>query len=307
MSKSNLMLFVFVLFLILGAKAFAADDLVVAKIGKTRITAEDLNKMLGYYYDEAQADIIKQNSGQKLMLLKNIVEGRVLSDLAREKGLDKKVDIAEQLKFVVNNHLAGLYIKNEVVGKIKLSDEDLQNYYKTHKEEFKTPEMVKARHILVKVDASAAEDTRNKAKENTIKILKRLKAGEDFAKLAQEFSDDPGSKDKGGDLGFFAKGRMVPEFETAAFALKPGGLSAVVETKYGYHVIKVEEKKAEEIPALEKIKDEVSKKAMGELIKAKVQEFIEKAMKDAGAEINVDYFLPKKVNDGPEAKGKEKH
>lgn len=307
MSKSSCMVFVLVLFLILGVNAFAADDLVVAKIGKAKLTNEDLNKMIGYYYDEAQAKIVEQNPPQRLMLLKNIVQGQVLSDLARKEGLDKRVDIAEQMKFVINNQLAGQYIKYEVLGKIKLSDEDIENYYKAHKEEFKTPEMVKARHILIKVDSGASEDSRKKAKEKAGAILKRVRAGEDFAKLAQEFSDDPGSKDKGGDLGFFAKGRMLPDFEKAAFALKPGGISDIVETKFGYHIIKVEEKKAEEIPALEKIKDNVRKKAMDELTQAKVKEFIDKAMKNAGAEINADYFLPKKIDKGSEAKGNEKH
>lgn len=296
MGLSNLkrMVLVFILVLVFGVNAFAAEETVVAKIGSRKFTEGELNKIIGYYYDATQAKSLEQNLPQKLMLIKNIVQGQVIADKAREKGFDKRVDIAEQTKFVVNNHLGGLYIKNEVVGKIKLSDEDLENYYKIHKEEFKIPEMVKARHILLKVDAGASEDLRKKAKEKAGEALKRLKAGEDFAKLAQEVSDDPGTKDKGGDTSFFAKGKMVPEFEKAAFALKPGALSDLVETKFGYHIIKVEEKKAEEIPALEKVKEYVFKKAMDELSKAKIQEFVEKAMKDADAEINIDYFLPKR-------------
>ncbi len=117
-------------------------------------------------------------------------------------------------------------------------------------------------------------------------MLQRLKKGEDFAKLAAEVSDDTGTKAKGGDLDFFPKGTMIPAFDEAAFSLKPGELSNLVETEYGYHIIKVEEKKAALLEPYEKIAEKVKDQALQEMRKAAATEFVEKALKNAKVEIN---------------------
>ena len=108
----------------------------------------------------------------------------------------------------------------------------------------KKPEQVKASHILVKVDAGADEAKKAEARKKIQEIQQKVKAGGDFEALATENSDCP-SKAKGGDLGFFERGQMVKPFEEAAFALKPGEVSGIVETQFGYHIIKVQEKKDE--------------------------------------------------------------
>ncbi len=146
--------------------------------------------------------------------------------------------------------------------------------------------MVRVRHILVKVDESASEKEKKAAKKKAESILKKIKSGEDFAKLAAEVSDDPGSKQKGGELGFFPRGRMVKPFEDAAFALKPGKVSGLVKTQYGYHIIEVEEKKAAGIQSFEDVQESIRQKLSQDQTKAKVVEFIEKAMKDAKVEIH---------------------
>ena len=129
----------------------------------------------------------------------------------------------------------------------QLAEKDPERVRKAVEErraELDTPEQVHARHILVSVAATADEATRAAARAKLDAAKKRIEAGEDFAAVAKEVSDDPGSKDSGGDLGFFRRGAMVAAFEDAAFSLEPGQLSGVVESPFGLHLIRVEEKKA---------------------------------------------------------------
>ncbi len=271
----------------------AAEEKVLAKVSDKQITMADLERMLGYY-DPERRKMLEQNPQFKVTILQRIVQGMVISKMARDQGYTKRPEVMEQLDMLTNDFLMTEYIKKEVIGKIDVSAEDIDAYYKTHQEEFRTPEMVKARHILVKVDKTAPEEAKKAAKEKAEGLLKRLKGGEDFAKIAAEFSDDPGSKAKGGDLGFFAKGRMVPEFEKAAFSLKPGELSDVVETPFGFHIIKVDEKKESTLEPLDKVKDKIREKISADRRKAKIEEFVKKAMDDAGVVMDTELLAPTK-------------
>lgn len=152
----------------------------------------------------------------------------------------------------------------------------LKDYYENHKEEFSVQEQVKARHILVQADAGAA-DAEKKALEKIQKIAERAKT-EDFAKLATEFSEDPGSKSNGGLLGFFTRGRMVPEFEDVAFKLELNKISEPVKTSFGYHLIQVLEKKAASEQTLEEAKIEIAKKLLAKERSQKEVEALQTAL-----------------------------
>jgi peptidyl-prolyl cis-trans isomerase C len=268
----------------------AKDDDVVAKIGDRKITISEFNKMLGYLDSEKQK-LIEKNPQLRENLLQQYIQGIVISKLAKKKGFDKNPELKEQLEMVKDNYIAIEYLKKEVTNKVEVSEEDIKAYYESHKDEFKTPEMVKSRHILIKTDPSASDNDKKKAKEKAEEILKKIKAGEDFAKLASDVSDDAGSKPKGGELGFFPKGRMVKSFEDAAFSLKPGEVSGIVETQFGYHIIKVDEKKEPGTEPFDTAKEKIKQKLLQERTKTKVTEFIEKAMKEANIEVYTQILM----------------
>lgn len=261
----------------------ADDTAVVAKIGERKITLSDF-KRVTRYFDAERQKMLETNPQLKETVLKQFVQSIVVSDLAKQKGFDKNPDIREQVQFFSDNFLANEYIKREVAQKVTVSDENLKSYYDTNKDEFKTPEMVKARHILVKADASASADDKKKAQERAETYLKKIKEGEDFAKLASELSDDPGSKPKGGDLGFFPRGRMVKPFEDAAFSLKTGEMSGIVETQFGFHIIKVEDKKDSTVEPFDTVKERLRQKLLQERQRTAITEFIDKTMQDSKTE-----------------------
>jgi peptidyl-prolyl cis-trans isomerase D len=138
-----------------------------------------------------------------------------------------------------------------------VSDQQIQQYYQGHQKDYQVPEEVKVRHILIKVDAGADPKVDAAAKQKAEDLLKQIKGGADFAALAKANSDDPGSKEQGGELGMIQRGVTVPPFENAAFGLQPGQISEVIKTRFGYHIIKVEEKQTAHLKSLDEVKAQI--------------------------------------------------
>lgn len=274
---------IMILFVLTTAGVLAAEKAkrdVLAKVGNKEITKSDIEAYMGLYPENQQA-MIKADPRMEEVLVRNLASIMVVSDVARKKGIDKNPAVKKQIEIMRNEYLARTYVQKEIIGKINLTEKDYQAYYDAHKKDFENPETVRARHILVAVKPDATPEQKEAARKKAEEILAKAKAGEDFAKLAQENSDDPGSKAKGGDLGFFTQGSMVGKFEQAAFALKPGELSGVVETEFGYHIIKQEERKAAEQQPYESVKEQVKARATQSIQQERLNSFLEKSMKDA--------------------------
>jgi peptidyl-prolyl cis-trans isomerase D len=163
-----------------------------------------------------------------------------------------------QIKYVVVD-------SSKTAAATTVTDQDLQSYYDQHRDEYRVPEQVKVSHILIKTplaapgakeDEKAVADARAKAED----VLKQVKAGGDFAKLAEKYSDDPGSAKSGGELGWIGRGRTVPEFEKAAFSLGKGQTSDLIKSSYGFHIIRVEDKQEAHLKSLTEVKNEIEEK-----------------------------------------------
>src|SRR5213594_802843 len=179
-----------------------------------------------------------------------------LSDEELQKYLDGHADPYRVPARVRARYVA--YRPADFLSQVEVKDDEVAEYYALHKDDkFTEPEQVRARHILVKTAADAGADVKAAARKKAEELLAKVKAGGDFAALAKERSEDAGSAANGGDLGLFTRGRMTPAFEEAAFALQGGGLSDVVETPFGFHVIKVEEHRPGGAKPLETVHDEI--------------------------------------------------
>ncbi len=187
-------------------ESMISDQLILQQAEKDNITLSEEE------FEQAISDLEQYHGGKD-----------ALDKYLEQQGLDRS-----SFEKLVKEQLVINQFKEKLTSDIKVTDEEVKKFYEDNKAMFELPaQEIRASHILV--------DTENEAK----KILAEIKAGGDFAELAKDYSKDPGSKELGGDLGYFSKGKMDPEFEKAAFALKPGEISDVVKTTFGYHIIKV--------------------------------------------------------------------
>ena len=148
-------------------------------------------------------------------------------------------------------------VSNVPGGKPQVTDAEVQAYYNAHQDQYQVKDQVKVRHILIAVPAGSDAKTDAAAKAKAEDVLKQIKAGGSFAELAKKDSDDPGSKDQGGELGWLDHGKTVPEFDKAAFSLPVGQTSDLVKTQFGYHIMQVEEKKTAHLRPLSEVKAEI--------------------------------------------------
>jgi peptidyl-prolyl cis-trans isomerase C len=262
------------------------DQLINVQLLKTRAT--DADRAAGKVAAEKRFADVKTKLGSDEALKRQLT----LMNATQDEVLQKW---SEALT-------AEAVLKREL--KINITDADTKKYYDDNPARFEQPEMIRASHILLTTRDSASgtelSDDKKAAKRKEMEgILKRARAGEDFAKLAKEYSEDPGSKDKGGEYKF-PRGQMVPEFEAAAFALKTNQISDIVTTSFGYHIIKLSEKfpaqKVDYAKAAADIKEGLTAQAM----QKQFPDYVKALRKEAGVEI-LDEKL--KLKEAPEATG----
>ena len=283
----KILITLFILSVPVWGSASEKNDPDVARIGEKQFRLSDVNRWMSFGSEQTRA-ALEKDPKRRASMLRQIVTSMAIAEEARKKGFDQRPDVRENMELLINNFLTIEYLDKVISKNVTVREKDLRRYYKNNKNKFKVPERVRARHILIKVNRTAPEEELKKARKKAREIQRRVQAGGDFAILAAELSDDPGSKRKGGDLGFVARGRMAPEFEKVAFSLKPGKVSDIVQTKFGFHVIRVEEKKKSSVRPYKTVKEQVRIKVSIDLKKKAVEEYIEEITKDADVVFEFD-------------------
>jgi peptidyl-prolyl cis-trans isomerase C len=203
-------------------------------------------------------------------------------DKTQLKEALQQVNLSESIiKSQIEKQLAiSQFVKEQITDKIVIAPEEAKEYYDAHPTAFKKPEEVKASHILIKLDEDADQAKKDAAMKKIKEVQAKLSDGADFADLAKTYSEGP-SKTKGGDLGSFRRGQMVKPFEEAAFALSPGEVSDVVETRFGYHIIKVDDKQPESQVEFEAVKDRLENFLRQTKTQEALKEYLPKLEKEA--------------------------
>lgn len=242
-----------------GAKTEAAKDTspVLALVNGAAITQKQFEAELKNLPPQLQP--MAQSPEGRSELLESMIIKEIVYQDAEKQGLTKTPEYAERLDDIKKKLLVEMNLKKKLEAEIKLSDDELKKVYEQYKDKFKAGDQIRASHILVK-DEKTAQDVEG-----------QLKKGGNFADLAKKYSSDS-SAAKGGDLGWFEKGKMVPEFDAAAFALKDGETSGIVKTNFGYHIIKVFGKR----PAGYTPFDEVKEQIKAAILPTKQQEVFQK-------------------------------
>ena len=299
---------------------FAADKKapgdMVAVVNGTIITQGEFDRVLNYELRRAA------QSGQQIpdaqmpkienSVLDSLIVGELLFQESKKQGIEVKPEtVTEQLavvkqrfpsevefkKALEENKLTESKIKTdikrdmaiqqlidkEVDQKVQITDEEGKTFYDTNPQLFQQPERVKASHILIKVDEGASEEQKAEARKKIKEVQQKVQKGEDFAELAKTYSEGP-SAPRGGDLDFFGRGQMVKPFEDAAFSMESNETSDIVETKFGYHLIKVVDKQPAKKIAYADVKDRINKHLKDQKLRTERQLYFDKLKKDAKIE-----------------------
>lgn len=251
--------------------ATAAAPVEVASVNGQKITSDVLDKLMKQA--PAGAEGGQPTPEARRALLDKLIEVELVSQEAEKEGLGNEPDFVFAMNMLRKQQLYVSLIRKKVIDTVKVTPEETKADYDKNKEQYNVGEEVKASHILV--------DTEDEAK----KIKERLDKGENFEALAKEKSKCP-SAPRGGDLGYFGKGRMVPEFEKAAFALKDGEISGPVKTQFGWHIIKITARKPATVKSYDEVKSEIEQRLVQEKQKKAYEDLM--ASLKAGADIKIN-------------------
>ncbi len=261
--KSNKYIIVAILIIVLTTMTACKSEEIVAKVNDEVITKEELHdflvqqngiqaldtliaeKVLDLEIEKANIEISDEEVKKEIDNLKQQYGGEEVFNSTMESYGITLEDMEKDIRM-------NMQINKLLEPRIEISDEEMKSFFEENKDTLSEKEQVSASHILVETEAKALE------------VKEKLSSGEAFSELAKEYSIDEANKEQGGELGFFGRGQMVSEFEDAAFSLNPGEVSDPIKTKFGYHIIKIEDKKEAKEANFEESKDKIKEVLVGE-------------------------------------------
>ncbi|MEA3454517.1 MAG: peptidyl-prolyl cis-trans isomerase [Candidatus Caldatribacteriota bacterium] len=244
-------------------------ETILASFGGQTITLGEFNQLWEQVPEEYKLQL------DKSMVLDQMISEALLIQEAKTKKLEEDEKVAEQIKKMTEQILVQALIQKDILDKVQVNDEEVEKYYETNKDNFTEKEQAHLFNILVKTEEEAQD------------ILKQLNAGEDFSEIAKTKSTGP-SATQGGDMGFISKGAIIPEIDKAVFALEIGELTDIIKSDYGFHILKVTEKKPESTKSLEEAKEDIIQTLLPEKQKKAFENFLEELKGKTEIEINED-------------------
>lgn len=244
---------------------------------RDRVFRGVLDQMIGYRL------LIQETKSRKLAVADAELDKRIdqirsqfPSEEAFKQTLTQRNVTLEQLRDDARNDmLVGNMLQAEVGSKVTVTPDQVNDFYQKNPAQFQQPERVRASHILIGFPQNADEAAKKEARTKAAEVLKEVKAGKDFAELAKQHSTDPGSGPKGGDLGFFQQGQMVPPFDKAAFSMKPGETSDLVESNFGVHIIRVADRQPAGTVPLDQVRPQIQQYLEGQGRQRETQTFVD--------------------------------
>jgi peptidyl-prolyl cis-trans isomerase C len=265
-------------------KTDSFDSRVIAQVGDEKIVFGDLNNLIRMMPPSYQAMFSSVDQINKL--LERQIDNILFAQEARRLKVDENPEVKYKLEEFTKGILTQALIEETVNKNVTVTDKEVEAYYNNNKEDFLVPEKIKVSHILIAVASDAGEDVKGEKKKQAEQILYKVKAGENFAELAQQYSDDTATKKRGGIMGFFPKGSKNAELEEIAFRLKKDEVSEIVITDKGYHIVKLLDRKEGTTKTLE----ESRKKINNTLTQQKRNEAIQDLLKDLKARTKVEIY-----------------
>ncbi len=257
---------------------------IVARVGDRTITLAEFNRIVPRDPKNPAARVAP---AKKKAFLEQLVNQLLFLEQAKALKLAERPEVAARIEDATASVLVNEYVRLEIGQVPKASEAQLKSYWKSNPEQFTVPTQVRARHILVAVSDKTSDLL---ARARADEISARLKAKESFETLAAELSDDAATKPRGGDLGFFVPGKMAPEFEKVAFGLKPGETSEPVKTSFGYHLIKVEERREGFVRSFDSVREMIGNKLLQDAQRDRLEKRVQELKGKIKTEVNIGIF-----------------